>query len=139
MNLPRLNDEQIDTIMTKLMPVIADPDSPDSGRHLARLGSTARSNRDGAETRGGAMTELDAHLLQASIDECNKIRHGIQEAILKCFPIGSKTRSKISGDMLEIVATSPNLGCLTIRDHDKELRDVYWANLEPINDAPATP
>ena len=29
MNAPRLNDEQIDSIMAKLMPVIADPDSPD--------------------------------------------------------------------------------------------------------------
>ncbi len=83
------------------------------------------------------MTELDAHLLQASIDECNKIRLGIQEMILKCFPIGSMARAKISGDAVKIWSTSPNLGCVAARGPDGELREVYWSNLEPINDAPA--
>lgn len=85
------------------------------------------------------MTELDAHLLQVSIDECNKIRHGIQEAILKCFPIGSKARAKCSRDVVKIWSTSPNVGCVAVRDSGGELREIYWSNLEPINDPPGTP
>jgi len=76
------------------------------------------------------MTELDAYLLQASIDECNKIRHGIQEAILKCFPINSEARLKRSGDVVKVWATSPNVGCLMVLDQEGESREVYWSNLD---------
>ena len=85
------------------------------------------------------MTELDAHLLQTSIDECNKIRHGIQESILKCFPIGTEARAKLSRDVVKIWSTSANLGCVAVRYPDGELREIYWSNLEPINDSSGTP
>ena len=81
------------------------------------------------------MTDLDKHLLQASIDECNKIHHGIQESILKCFPIGTYCRAKLSRDCVKIWSTSPNLGCVMVLDAEGQRREVYWSNLEPIKES----
>jgi len=83
------------------------------------------------------MTQLNDFLLERAIEEHVEQHRKIQEEIVRRFPIGSKVRGKLSGDVLTIWSTSANVGCMFAVDKEHNKRELHWTNMERINDAPA--
>ena len=70
---------------------------------------------------------------------CESLRYRgiVQNEVVRRFPINSKARVKVSGDVVTIWSTSPNVGNVTVISHERFPWEVSCFDLEPINDPPA--